>query len=152
MWKEEERIFEEYLKAKNLKHSKQRKEILDIFLSIDRHLSVEDLYRIVQKKNPKIGHATIYRTLKLLCECGLCRELKFEDGITRYEHLYGHKHHDHLICIRCGRFVEVLDPEIERLQEKLAKQHGFYPERHRMELYGICKRCKSRKKGIKNKK
>lgn len=142
IWEKEEKIFEEYLQAKNLKHSEQREEILHVFLNIDKHLTANELYRIIQKKYPTVGYATIYRTLKLLCECGLCRELKFEDGTTRYEHLYGHRHHDHLICIKCGRFIEVVDPEIERLQERLVKLHGFYPERHRMELYGVCKRCK----------
>lgn len=141
-WEKEEKIFEEHLRTENLKHSEQREEILHIFLNIDKHLTANELYRIVQGKYPTVGYATIYRTLKLLCECGLCRELKLEDGTTRYEHLYGHQHHDHLICTKCGRFVEVVDPEIERLQEKLIKQHGFYPERHRMELYGVCKRCK----------
>ena len=141
-WEKEEKIFEDYLATKNLKHSEQRKEILHVFLNIDKHLTANELYRIVQKKYPTVGYATIYRTLKLLCECGLCRELRFEDGTTRYEHLYGHQHHDHLICTKCGRFVEVVDPQIERLQEKLTKQHEFYPERHRMELYGVCKRCK----------
>jgi Fur family ferric uptake transcriptional regulator len=138
----ERKIFEDHLMTKNLKHSEQRKEILHIFLGIDKHLTANELYRLVQKKHPVIGYATIYRTLKLLCECGLCRELRFEDGTTRYEHLYGHQHHDHLICTKCGRFVEVVDPQIENLQEKLIKEHGFYPERHRMELYGVCKRCK----------
>jgi len=141
-WEKEEKIFEEYLQTKNLKHSEQRKEILRIFLNIDKHLTANELYRIVQGKYSAIGYATIYRTLKLLCGCELCRELKFEDGTTRYEHLYNHQHHDHLICTKCGRFVEVVSSEVERLQEKLIKQHGFYPERHHMELYGICKRCK----------
>jgi len=140
---EEEKIFEAYLSSKNFKQSEQRTEILRNFLSIDKHLTADELYRIVTEKNPSIGYATIYRTLKLLCECGLCNELKFEDGISRYEHLYKHQHHDHLICTKCGKFVEVFDPEIEKLQERLVLQHGFYPERHRMELYGICKECKS---------
>lgn len=140
--KKEGGIFEDYLAACNLKHSRQREEIIDAFLTIDKHLTADELYRIIKKKNPTIGYATVYRTLRLLCGCGLCRELKFEDGTTRYEHLYEHKHHDHLICTKCGRLVEVLDPEIERLQEKLFSAHGFYPQRHRMELYGICERCK----------
>ena len=78
----------------------------------------------------------------MLAEAGLCRELKFDDGTTRYEHLYGHRHHDHLICTTCGRFVEVVDPAIERLQMRVAERHGFRPERHRMEIYGICRRCR----------
>lgn len=137
----EEKIFEDFLNRQSLKHSQQRKEIMDIFLSTDKHLTADELYQLVKKKNPTLGFATVYRTLKLLCECGLCRELKFENG-TRYEHLYGHQHHDHLICTKCGRFVEVVEPDIERLQEKLFKTYGFSPQRHRMELYGVCKRCK----------
>ncbi len=135
-------ILENYLAAKDLKYSRQREEILNIFLSLNRHLTANELYNSVRKKYPRLGFATIYRTLKLLCECGLCRELKLEDGATRYEHLYGHRHHDHLICTKCGRFAEVVDPDIERLQAKLFKRHGFYPQRHSLELYGICKDCK----------
>ncbi len=138
----EEKIFEDFLNRQSLKHSQQRKEIMDIFLGIDKHLTADELYRSVKKKNPSLGFATVYRTLKLLCQCGLCRELKFEDGTTRYEHLYGHQHHDHLICTQCGKSVEIVEPEIEQLQGKLIKRYGFYPQRHRMELYGICKKCK----------
>ncbi|MCL5674943.1 MAG: transcriptional repressor [Candidatus Omnitrophica bacterium] len=140
--KNEEKIFEDYLARENLKHSEQRKEILDVFLNTDKHITADELYGIVRKKYPSIGYATIYRTIRLLCECGLCLELKIDDGTTRYEHLYGHRHHDHLICVKCNRFVEVVDPDIERLQEKLFKRFGFAPQRHRMELYGICKKCK----------
>lgn len=140
-WAKEEKILEDYIATKNLKHSAQRTEILRVFLDIDRHLTANELYRIVLKKNSSVGFATIYRTLRLLCECGLCRELRFEDGTTRYEHLYNHQHHDHLICTKCGKFIEVVDPEIEELQERLAKLHGFHPERHRMELYGTCTKC-----------
>lgn len=138
----EEKIFEDYLNSQNLKHSQQRGKIADIFLSVDKHLTAEELYRLVKKKDQTLGFATVYRTLKLLCEAGLCRELKFEDGTTRYEHLYGHQHHDHLICTGCGKFVEVVEPGIEHLQERIFKEYNFYPQRHRMELYGICKKCK----------
>lgn len=141
-WEKEEKILENYLREKNLKHSEQRKEILRIFLNIDKHLTANELYRIVQKKYSAIGFATIYRTLKLLCEVGLCRELKLEDGTTRFEHLYNHRHHDHLICTKCGKFVEIIESGIEELQEKIFKLYGFHPQRHRMELYGICKKCK----------
>lgn len=140
----EEKAFENYLASKRLKHSEQRKRILNIFLSINRHLTTDELYRLVKKSFPSIGYATVYRTLKLLSECGLCRELKFEDGTARYEHLYGHMHHDHLICTDCGRFVEIMNSEIEHLQERLFKRYGFYPQRHRLELYGICKQCKKK--------
>lgn len=140
--KREQAVFEDYLLGRRLKHSQQRREILDIFLGLEKHLTADELYRVAKKKYPSLGYATVYRTLKLLCKSGLCREFKLEDGTTRYEHLYGHRHHDHMICIRCGRCIEIEDAGIENLQERLFKEHGFSPQGHRMELYGICGRCK----------
>lgn len=138
---DEKNKFETYLAAKNLKHSQQRLHVLDIFSESAKHLTAEEIYRSAKKKHPGIGYATIYRTLKLLCEAGLCRELRCEDGLSRYEYQAQDEHHDHLICTKCGMFVEVVEPEIERLQEKLFKANGFYPQRHRMELYGVCRKC-----------
>lgn len=139
---QELKVFEEYLSAKNLKHSEQRRGILGVFWEAGKHLTANELYSLTRKKYPGIGFATIYRALKLFCECGLCRELKTEEGIVRYERLYGNKHHDHLICTKCGRLVEVVDLKIEKLQEKLFQAHGFHPQRHRMELYGVCRKCR----------
>jgi len=139
---EEQRIFDEFVKKRGLKQSEQRREILRTFLKTDKHLTAEELYRLVKKRLPSVGFSTIYRTLKLLCESGLCRELKLEDGTVRYEHLHGHEHHDHLICVRCGKFVEVVDPEIERLQERLARQEGFTLEGHKLLMYGVCRDCR----------
>lgn len=143
-YKNELKVFENYIRNKNLKHSEQRIQILGIFLKSERHLTADELYRTVKKKNPSIGSATIYRTIKLFCESGLCRKLKLEDGTSRYEHLYGHEHHDHLICMKCGKFVEVMSPEIEKLQKKLAIEKGFLLKRHRLEMQGICKKCRSK--------
>ncbi len=142
-FQKEKAIFTEYIRSKNLKHSEQRQLIMDVFLKTEKHLTAEELYEMVKKKNPSIGYATIYRTMKLLTEAGLCRELHVVDGVTRYEHLYNHKHHDHLICTKCGKFVEIESPRIEELQEKIAKKHGFILTRHRLELYGLCKSCKN---------
>ena len=102
-------IFQQFLADKNLKHSQKRDWILEIFLRIEKHLTAEDLWSAVRKKHPSVGFATVYRTMKLLCKSGMCRELIFEDGTTRYEHKYGHEHHDHLICTECGRCLEVVD-------------------------------------------
>jgi Fur family ferric uptake transcriptional regulator len=138
-------VLESFISEKKLKHSKPREWILAVFLSIEKHLTVDELWAAVKKKYPSVGFATVYRTLKLLCESGLCSELRLEDGTTRYEHRYGHDHHDHLVCTECGHVIEVFDAEIEHLQEQLMKRHGFSPRYHRMNLYGICKDC--RKKG-----
>lgn len=138
-------VFESFISEKKLKHSKPREWILAVFLSIEKHLTVDELWAAVKKKYPSVGFATVYRTLKLLCESGLCSELRLEDGTTRYEHRYGHDHHDHLVCTECGHVIEVFDEVIERLQEQLMKRNGFSPCYHRMNLYGVCKDC--RKKG-----
>lgn len=134
-------ILSDYLKKKDLKLTDQRKIILDSFLAIETHVTAEELYDRLKQNHPNIGVATVYRTLKLLGECGLANEIKFSDGIARYEHLLGHQHHDHLICLKCGQYIEVCDPAIEELQEKLAERNRFQIKSHRMELYGICKDC-----------
>jgi Fur family ferric uptake transcriptional regulator len=137
-------VLEKFISEKKLKHSKPREWILAVFLSIEKHLTVDELWAAVKKKHPSVGFATVYRTLKLLCESGLCSELRFEDGATRYEHRYGHDHHDHLVCTECGHVIEVFDETIERLQQRLMERHGFAPRYHRMNLYGICKDCRKR--------
>jgi len=134
-------IFIKYLKSKNLKLTDQRTKILNYFLKIDKHITVEDLYDIIKKKDSSIGHATVFRTLKLLCKAGIAGKVEFEDRRIRYEHKYGHQHHDHLICSECGMFFEVLDHNIERLQGKLCKKFDFLPNKHSMKFFGVCKKC-----------
>jgi len=135
-------VFIDYLKKKDLKLTGQREIILDVFLKTERHLSVEDLYNIAKKKDLSIGQATVFRTLKLLCEADIAKEVDLGDGKKRYEHKYGHEHHDHLVCLGCGRFIEAVDFKIERLQGDLCRKHRFLPQRHKMEIFGICKKCR----------
>lgn len=136
-------IFTEFLKGKNLKLTRQREEILKVFLNTDRHLSVEDLYNIVKKKDSQIGQATVFRTLKLLCQADIAKEVDLGDKTIRYEHKFGHSHHDHLVCVKCGKFIEAVDPRIENLQDTLCKKFGFSPQKHKMEIFGFCKKCRS---------
>ncbi len=135
-------IFLNYVKKKGLRHSRQREQILDAFLSSDKHITVDDLHNILKKRNPDIGYATVHRNLKLMCESGLADEIKIGNKKARYEQKYGQEHHDHLICLKCGRFIEVKDESIERLQDKLAEANDFVPRRHKLEIYGLCKKCK----------
>ncbi len=139
--------WEGLLAARNLRRSRPRREIAEVLFRAQGHLTAEELHHRVRREHPRIGLATVYRTLRLLCEGGLCRELKLEDGTARYEPMLGQAHHDHLICTRCGRVLEVVDPEIERLQEKLFSRHGFFPLRHRLELYGLCRNCRPKAGG-----
>jgi len=136
-------IFREYLRSNGKLYSEQREQILDIFLKIEEHPTINDIYDLVRKKHPQIGLATVYRTMKVICDAGLARKTDFGGSIRRFEHKYKHQHHDHLVCLKCGGIIEVISPAIEKLQEKLAKKHKFKAVKHRMEIFGLCKVCKS---------
>jgi len=138
-------VLRRYLKNNGLLHSKPREQILDIFLKAEKHPTINDLYDLVRKKNPKIGLATVYRSMKVICDAGLARETDFGDGTKRFEHKYKHQHHDHLVCLKCGGIIEVMSPEIEKLQERLARRHKFKAVRYRMQIFGICRTCKRKK-------
>jgi len=132
--------FKEHLRLQRLKSTTQRDTIVRAFLETQRHVSVEELYTEVRKRNPRIGYATVYRTMKLLTECGVAAERHFRDGEARYESAEK-KHHDHLICERCGYIVEFESDDIERLQEAAARRMGFNVLRHRHELFGLCEKA-----------
>lgn len=134
--------FARFIEEKGLKSTTQRDEIVNVFFNLKEHVSIEELHHKVQKKNPKIGYTTVYRTLKLLTESGLAHERQFGDGQARYEPVTTEEHHDHLICLKCGAIMEFENKKIEKLQEDVAKQHGFEVKNHKLELYGYCKKCR----------
>lgn len=137
----EHEALENYITQHNLKITKQRRAVLDAFLGSDEHVSAEELYKIVAVKEPKIGLATVYRTLALLTESGLAAELDFGDGQKRYEQNLDHRHHDHMICTQCGKIIEFIHPLIEKLQEDVAQEHNFEMTTHKLDMFGICKDC-----------
>lgn len=141
MEREEKQIFHDHLKRERLKRTSQRDLILDVFLDTEGHVSSEDLYSIVKAKDSTVGFTTVYRTLKLLKECGLARELEFHDGRMLYEHEYKHTHHDHLICTECGALIEFYSEEIEKLQDQITRRYRFKPLRHSHRIFGICSNC-----------
>jgi Fur family ferric uptake transcriptional regulator len=134
-------VLTEYLREKKLKITPHRELILDIFLGQEGHRSVEDIYRSVKQQDPRVGYTTVYRTMKLLAECGLAREIDLADGITRYEHLFNHEHHDHMICMECGTSIEFFNSEIEAIQDAASRQLGFKVVDHKLQIYGLCRKC-----------
>lgn len=143
MWKAEAKdMFLSYIKKKGLRNTKQREKILEVFFSADGHITIDGLYAMVKKRDQEIGYATVYRNLKLIYEAGLADEIKIGNKKTRYERKYGREHHDHLICLKCDKLIEIHDDKIERLQDKLAETNDFIPLRHKLEIYGLCKKCK----------
>jgi len=136
-------LFNDFINRKGLKTTSQRMIILETFLASDSHNSTEELYLKLREEYPKIGYATVHRTLKLFAECGIAAERNFGDGQTRYEPVHQEEHHDHLVCTECGIIIEFEEPQIELLQEKVAAAHNFKIETHRLELYGLCAGCKN---------
>ena len=136
-------LLNRYMAEHGLKSTRQRSLIIDTFFSVGGHLSVEELWAKVRAQDARVSVATVYRTMKLLHDCGLAHSRNFGDGQTRYEAATGRPHHDHLICTSCGDIVEFANERIEHLQELVARRHGFEVESHRLELYGCCASCRS---------
>lgn len=143
MGRREQQVLEDYIVQHNLKITKQRRAVLEAFLNSEDHVSAEELYKLVTENEPKIGLATVYRTLSLLTKSGLASELDFGDGQKRYEHKFMHSHHDHMICTECGKIIEFSHPMIEKLQEEVANRHQFKLTSHKLDLFGLCKECNS---------
>jgi Fur family transcriptional regulator, ferric uptake regulator len=143
---EEQQVFLKHIQQKGLKRTSQRDLILDVFLRTEEHLSSEDLYRLVQKEDSSIGQTTVYRTLKLLSEAGLAREVRFGDGRTHYEHNYKHQHHDHMICSQCGKIIEFFSAELEAIQDAMAAKHKFEVTQHLLRIIGLCADCRRARK------
>ena len=136
-----------YITKNGMKTSRQRELIAETFFGVEGHLSIDELLERVRVEDPRIGQATVYRTMKLLAKAGLAEVRQFGDGHTRYERAHGdlEEHHDHLICTSCGKIIEFVNPQIESLQARVAKQHGFVVTHHKMELYGICEDCQRKR-------
>jgi Fur family transcriptional regulator, ferric uptake regulator len=140
---EKEQVLSRYMAQHGLKSTRQRSLIIDTFFAAGGHLSVEDLWNKVRALDARVSVATVYRTMKLLSDCGLAHARNFGDGQTRYEAAAGRHHHDHLICTRCGTIVEFENDRIEQMQEAVARRHGFRVTSHKMELYGLCRECQA---------
>lgn len=135
--------FRSALVEQGLKITPQRRAIAEVFFASDQHLSLTDLLALARRKQPSIGYATVYRTMKLMAESGLASEHKFVEGQeARYEPRIEGEHHDHLLCVRCHRIIEFEDPSIETRQQAIAAAHGFVLTAHRHEIYGVCADCR----------
>ena len=113
-----ETMFTRFLRGKGCHNTQQRRAIVSVFFQEEGHLTIDDLYGRVQRHDPTVGQSTVYRTMKLLCEAGLAKEVSFGGGVVRYEQA-SDWHHDHLICERCGKSIEVVDPKIGTIGMKI---------------------------------
>ena len=144
MVREAQEILHRHLKTVGLKQTAQRDAILHTFLETRDHLSTDELHRLVQKKDARIGYTTVYRTLKLLAECGLASEVAFHDGIARYEHQYNRRSHHHMVCTDCGSSVEFFSQEVGQLEQEIGRKYHYLTTRHTFQIYGVCEDCRKK--------
>jgi Fur family ferric uptake transcriptional regulator len=137
----EEKIFIDFIQSKKLKYTKERSAILKEVFSHHNHFDPKDLLTIMRKKSIRVSRASMYRTLSLLIECGLAAKAEKTEKHTHYEHTFGHKHHDHMICIKCGKITSLSSEKLEQLQKKLCKEKKFKPITHSLEIKGYCSGC-----------
>jgi Fur family ferric uptake transcriptional regulator len=134
--------FKTVLKRNKMRLTRQREAVVRMFLVREGHVCADELYRMLRKKMPNISPATIYRTVNLLKDVDLASEVNFTGKRRRYEHAFEHPHHDHLVCLACGKTGEFVNQSIEKIQERVVKEYGFVPTRHRLEIFGYCRSCR----------
>ncbi len=137
--------FKKLLKSNNLKYTMQRELILKIIYDNDGHFTPEDIYNLIKENHPtvKLGIATVYRTLTLLEDAHIVSSISFGTQGKKYE--FGlTDHHDHLVCLECGKIEEFFDETIEKQQEEIAKKFNFKMSNHIMKIVGTCSACQAK--------
>jgi Fur family ferric uptake transcriptional regulator len=121
--------------------TRERLVLFDEIYSQHEHIDADRLLVAMQRSGMKISRATVYRNLDLLVECGLVRKHRLGRNRFLFEHIHAGQEHDHLVCTRCGRVVEFVSPGIAALQGKICRAHGFVPDRHNLQIQGLCVEC-----------
>lgn len=135
------KIFRHHVKGQGLNQSVRRDAVVQAFLQSKTHVSAREVYDLVRAQGGRVGYATVYRTLKLMVSSGLAEMVDFNDGVKRFERKLGREYHAHFICVRCRQDVEVFDKAIARLSRALARRAAFVPQKHRYEVFGLCRQC-----------
>lgn len=139
---EERRQFERLLSQQRFDRVGDRMAVLETFLTSEEHHTAEGWHRLIKESGKDLGAPFVAETLELLVKFGLAMRREFEGGPPRYEHRHLGEHHDHLICTACGSITEFHDPELEAMKSKAASQHGFHALRHKLQIYGLCEKCR----------
>ena len=127
--------FQNALKKENLKLTKQRLSILNNIINSSGHRECDEIYDELKVDGENASRATVYRTVGILEKYGIVRKLELGDGRARYEYKFGKGHHDHMICVETGKIIEFISDEIERIQDKIAEEHGFKIIKHIHQLF-----------------
>ncbi|MBW2368197.1 MAG: transcriptional repressor [Deltaproteobacteria bacterium] len=142
----DKKLFQELFHREHIDQFEDRFKILEAFLQTEKHLTIEELHRVLLQTGNRLSVDFVRDTLLLMCRFGFAQKRKFEDGHTRYEHRHLGQHHDHMICTRCGQIIEFQNENMELLQNEIAGTYGFHMLQHTMEIYGICSGCLSHRR------
>lgn len=143
--KEKLQIFQDYIKERGLRYTPERETIFKAICTHDGHFDVDELYLGLKKQNPdSVSKASIYRTLPLLIEAGMVREIYLENGHMHYEMCFGQPHHCHLRCVECRRVIDFFDQAVGQIEARVAKNHRFEPAGHKLEIFGVCPECRAK--------
>ncbi|MBW2616875.1 MAG: transcriptional repressor [Deltaproteobacteria bacterium] len=122
--------------------------IIGVFLGTEEHITLEQMYRLLREKGYDYEPEFVRQCMKRMVDLGFAQKKQFESQPVRYEHHHLGRHHDHLICTKCGRIEEFANEDMERLQVKIAIQQGFHMLQHRMEIYGLCSECLTQRRPL----
>lgn len=136
-----EELFRAYLHDRGLKYTPERRMLLHEVLSTPQHFEAEQLLIAMRQADKRVAKATIYRTLPLLADCGIIKQVQFGDNLARYEPILGQAPHDHMVCRKCRRIIEFDSSEVASLRDAIAARHGFLPSSHRFQITGLCGEC-----------
>lgn len=133
--------FRAYLGNHGIRFTTARRKVLDAVLDLHDHFEAEQILYLLKERGTHVGKATVYRTLPLLVDCGILKQVRFEVKQAHYEHAFGAGPHDHMVCRRCGRIVEFASGEVVELRHRIGERHHFHVISHRFQLSGLCWEC-----------
>jgi Fur family ferric uptake transcriptional regulator len=142
---DEKRLFGQFLIDNGLKFTPQRQAVLEAVFGTHRHFDADEMVEILKKSHRNISRATVYRTLDLLVKGGFVHAMELGESKKVYEHIVGHRHHDHLVCTGCGKTIEFDEDLIESLQEKVCDRLNFQAQTHSLRIFGLCERCRQQR-------
>ena len=133
--------FVQFLRSRGIKYTGPRRDILHAALGHRDHFEAEQLLAQLRQAGSRVAKATIYRTLPLLVDCGILKQVRFSDNQAHYEPSFGEPPHDHMVCRRCGRIIEFASRRVEQLRARIARENNFQAQAHRFQISGLCEIC-----------
>jgi len=136
--------FKYFLKERDLKYTPEREEIIEAIVKLQKHFDAEDIYQQLRKQKSDVSLATVYRTIPLLVDSGLIMETLHCREKVLYEKIYNKRHHDHMVCVNCGKIIEFYNEDVEKLQDEICHKYQFIATEHRLGIKGYCKECQDK--------